>query len=86
MQTTVGINRNVESVGGGTHPIARLLLFLLFIAGINDVGFRLFWSSTGVSRFVLLCFQFLLNQVEIQLICFGFGCGGRKREIRKKAL
>lgn len=29
MQTTVGINRNVESVGGGTHPLARLLPCLL---------------------------------------------------------
>lgn len=55
-----------------------------FIAGINDVGLRLFWSATCISRFVLLffsflffwyCVYFLLNQVEIQLICFGFGCG-----------
>lgn len=26
MQTTVGIYRNVESVGGATHPLARLLV------------------------------------------------------------
>lgn len=66
-------------------PLARLfVLFPLFIAGINDVGFRLFWSSTGFPRFVLLCFQFLLNQVEIQLICFGFSAAAAKGKYAKR--
>lgn len=62
----------------------RALFFLPFIAGINDVGFRLFWSSTGFPRFVLLCFQFLLNQVEIQLICFGFSAAAAKGKYAKR--
>lgn len=85
MQTTVGINRKVESVGVVPRPHACLVvLFPLFIAGINDVGFRLFWSSTGFPRFVLLCFQFLLNQVEIQLICFGFSAAAAKGKYAKR--